>query len=101
MDKIILIIYVGVKNYPIDKINAYLGNLVQSVMEFNPDIAHYVFPDFESTNFRVECINPKFVTQEEYEIVMKKLENINEELDRILPNAKKKAIELNEMFDEE
>ncbi len=90
MNKTILIIYVGVKNYPIDKINEFMGNIAESVMEFNPDIAHYVFPNFESNNFKVECVNPVFVTAEGYENILLKIESVKENLDTMFTSAIKK-----------
>ena len=84
MNKIILIIYVGVKKYPKDRLNDILSNIAENLSAANEEVYHYVFPDFDSTSFKVECVNPKFISQEEYKEIEAKLEEVKLNLQKTL-----------------
>lgn len=69
-DKIILVYYIDMGKLPPSKVGEYIQTLGEQVKNGIPEdddsIIQYVLP-VRGENSRVECINPKFVTEEEYE----------------------------------
>jgi len=84
MDKKILVIYVGVATIPIDEIENFVnllkGKIVPTTFE-----GEIIFIPTQDSNTRIECINPKYITDveliNEHE---KKIKEINIELDKQL-----------------
>lgn len=64
MDKIILAHYINVGNVNPQKVAEILGDLSKSLAGHD-DVLHYIYPITQG-NTRVDCINPKLVTGEEY-----------------------------------
>lgn len=64
MDKIILAHYINVGNVSPQKVAEILGDISKSLAG-QEDVLHYVYPIREGDT-RVDCINPKLVTGEEY-----------------------------------
>ncbi len=64
MDKIILVHYINVGNVTPAKVADIMGELSKSLGSCD-DILNYIYPIKEGET-RVDCINPKLVTVEEY-----------------------------------
>ncbi len=77
MDKIILAHYINVGNVSPQKVAEILGNISKSLAG-QEDVLHYVYPIREGDT-RVDCINPKLVTGEEYKYA-KEVLSFNEKL---------------------
>lgn len=78
MDKIILICYINVKGQSIKKIDETMTNL-SDTFATNKNIIHYIIP-IQQGDSKVECVNPKLVTEEEYKDVKKLMEDTQVQL---------------------
>lgn len=77
MEKIILVFYINIEHFDGCDINEYMYDISNELNSKNgDDIITYLIADFGIKN-RVECINPKLVTEEEYS----KAKNILQELE--------------------
>jgi hypothetical protein len=64
MEKIILVHYVGVGNRSINDIKEYLCKIATELLPKDDGVINYVIPTREET--RIECLNPKLVSEEDY-----------------------------------
>jgi hypothetical protein len=64
MDKIILAHYINVGKLSPQKVAEILGDISKSLVG-QEDVLHYIYPITQGDT-RVDCINPKLVTGEEY-----------------------------------
>ena len=79
-DKIIIVAYVNVGSIHDDDIRAFLKRTAEALKpEDDGSSLFYIIPVREEDS-RIECINPKFVSEEEYEKVRKTCEKISEKL---------------------
>ncbi len=78
MNKIIVVIYLDCREIDRSELDYHCKST--SLRLKHRDIIHYVIPTFE-TETRVECINPKVVSESEYESIKQTLDNIKEKLD--------------------
>jgi len=77
MEKLILVFYINIEHIDGYDIPEYMDNISKSLSAKNgDDILSYFIADYGIKN-RVECINPKLVTEEEYS----KAKNILQELE--------------------
>lgn len=77
MEKLILVFYINIEHIHDCDINEYMHNISNNLSSKNgDDILTYFIADHGIKN-RVECINPKLVTEEEYS----KAKNILQELE--------------------
>jgi hypothetical protein len=68
-DSIILVIYVGLKGLSTkSKMGQHMAELKNAYDSYNkhPGIISYFVPVMNEINTRIECINPKIVSQEDY-----------------------------------
>jgi hypothetical protein len=72
MDKIILAFYVNVKNLDPRDISEYFIKLKDNVY-VNDDILNYFIAVYDGES-RIECLNPKLVSEDEYNKVKELLE---------------------------
>ncbi len=89
MDKIYLVFYLGVKNfkdYKYDEIMDKYKDLIRRMEHENHDLITITIPDMDSHNTRVECINPKLISKEEYS----KISDIIERSTKLLDDFEKK-----------
>ncbi len=77
MDKIILAHYINVGNVSPQKVSEILGEISKSLVG-QEDVLHYIYPITQGDT-RVDCINPKLVTGEEYKHA-KEVLSFNEKL---------------------
>jgi hypothetical protein len=81
-DKLFLVFYVGLKSIRTEDRCAHLNEIVHH-MDFDYTISQIYVPDYCSDEIRVECINPKLITEEEYngvQEIIDKVHNLIEEL---------------------
>lgn len=89
-DKIILVVYAGLNGISIGDRLQYLSKIADFFSErFDESVMAIVMPDQTEETSRIECINPKLVTEEVYK----------EALD-VVERAKKYMDELEEKKDE-
>ena len=80
-DKIILIFYIGAKGCSKKEAKERLVVARYSTDHLRDDSCELFFvPDFSTDNIDVKCINPKFVTEEEYKEVEKVITELKEKL---------------------
>jgi hypothetical protein len=77
MDKIILAHYINVGNVSPQKVAEIMSELSKSLAG-QEDVLHYIYPITQGDT-RVDCINPKLVTGEEYKYA-KEVLSFNESL---------------------
>lgn len=75
-DKLLLIFYVGVKSIHIEDRCAYFNEIVH-YMDFDYTIRPIYVLDYCSDEIRVECINPKLITEDEYVKVQEIIDKAN------------------------
>lgn len=86
----ILVIYVGVAGVRSEDIENYVNNVAKRITPTTFDSEIIIIP-VQSTETRVECINPKYITDEsliiENERLMKELHNeINKQINILKEN---------------
>jgi hypothetical protein len=77
MDKIILAHYINVGNVSPAKVAEIMGEISKSLVG-QDEVLHYIYPITQGDT-RVDCINPKLVTGEEYKYA-KEVLSFNEKL---------------------
>ena len=77
MDKIILAHYINVGNVSPQKVAEIMSEVSKSLVG-QDDVLHYIYPITQGDT-RVDCINPKLVTGEEYKYA-KEVLSFNESL---------------------
>lgn len=83
MEKLILVVYIYVGNINESELEKFMDRVVQSLRDETRDII--VIP-VRNGETRVECINPKIISEDEYGRV---LEIVNEAKDKIEEFIKK------------
>ena len=78
MDKIILICYINVKGISAKQIEEITVNF-SDILATNKNAIHYIIP-IQQGDSKVECVNPKLVTEEEYKDVRKLMEDTQVQL---------------------
>ena len=88
-DCIILVFYVSVKNIDAIDIPYYMDHFVNSV-QANKDesVEMYFIPSREIETSKVECINPKLVTEEQYKQIQETIDRFQSELDNLTKQIK-------------
>lgn len=81
-DKIILVSYVNISNIDDVDVAPYMDRLTQ-LMTFDDSVLRLFIPVRESET-RVECINPKRISDEEYVKVSEFVEDAQKKLDEFL-----------------
>lgn len=81
-DKTILVIYVNIGSIDGADVPAYMEQLTRTVI-FDDSILRLFIPVRESET-RVECINPKRISDEEYLKVSEFVEDVQKKLDEVL-----------------
>lgn len=79
MDKVILVFYVNVDGLEPEDVESYMCNVRERLRDDNT--TQYLIP-VTNQQTKVECINPKLVSKEEYQGVREVLERQKESYDR-------------------
>jgi hypothetical protein len=91
-DKKILVFYIGVKNVNYDTIGRYITEVSQKITPEFFDGTVIFIPELESDRTKIECINPKYITDtdliEENNKMLKKLNNHIEKQIKLLNDEK-------------
>jgi len=85
-DKIILIFYIDVRHIDDDDLNQYLHD-VSKVISNNDNIINYIMPVMSDT--KVECLNPKIVTEEDFNKAKNVLDRNQEIINEFIKNKNK------------
>lgn len=77
MDKLIIVVYVGVKTIRSEDIEEYIHKLTKRILPTTVE-GEFIMIPVDSTDSRIECINPKYITDEklieEHTVMMKRLQ---------------------------
>lgn len=97
MDKLILVLYVDVGNSPDEDINSYIklvgGQLFSEEVILKLEATTFVIPT-RSGGTRIECINPKFIVDNDvYRDYRIKMDILNENIDKFILDKNKKENE--------
>ena len=80
-DKIILIFYIGTRGCSRREANERLIDVKYSISYLHDESSELIFiPDSSRDDIDIRCINPKFVTEEEYKEVEKVITELKEKL---------------------
>lgn len=86
MDKIILVFYINTRSLTDEETYERLSNFKEIIDHNKQDgMMYYILPTTEFET-RIECLNPKLISQEEYNFVQSKLDKLNKILDNFLTN---------------
>lgn len=78
--KIIIVHYIGTRDEnSIELINSYSQKL--SLVENDKEYKHYIISDPNSNSIKIDCINPKLVSGDEYQKIMDRLEYISKQIE--------------------
>lgn len=83
MDKVILVFYIGVKDLSKEVAKQWMQKLSAQI-QADKDCKNYIIPIPNSNEIKVECINPKLVSQEEFNQASLKLSQMNAFIDTLL-----------------
>jgi len=77
-DKLLLIFYVGLKHIRQEERPAYFNEISQHFINaFDETIKPILIADVKSNKIKVECINPKLITEDEYAKVQEIIDKAN------------------------
>ena len=89
MEKLILVIYVGIKQFMdndaidyLDKISQIFGSKIKD------DVIYLIVPKRDTTEITVDCINPKLVDAELYREAEKRVKIFQDAIDEIMEHRK-------------
>lgn len=80
MDKILVVIHVGIKGLLPGQIQEYFSQIYEKLPSKNEGFFSFVLPDRESDDIRVECLNPILLDESEYAKAKEKLDKLNERI---------------------
>lgn len=77
-DKLLLVFYVGLKHIQQKDRSAYFREISQHFINaFDETIKPILIADVKSNKTKVECINPKLITEDEYAKVQEIIDKAN------------------------
>ena len=77
-DKLLLIFYVGLKHIRLEDRTVYFNEISQHFIKaFDETIKPILIADVKSDKTKVECINPKLITEDEYVKVQEIIDKAN------------------------
>ncbi len=74
LNNIILVFYIDIRNVPSRDLRHYMNLVKQQVAPLTPDNITMFFIPILSGDSRVECVNPKVISEDEYKHVLAILE---------------------------
>jgi len=80
MNKILIVIYLGIKNLEKSQIQKYFSEMASNLPSKEDGFFSFLVPDKEGESIRIECLNPVLMQEIEYAAVREKLERLNEKL---------------------
>ncbi len=85
MDKIILVHYIGIGNLNMCECDEHLTK-IKNMLNNDENIIHYIIPMRGEENTRIECLNPKLVSEEDYQQAKDMLNRNQEIVNNIINN---------------
>ena len=82
MDKIILVHYIGVGNLSTKEVEQHLHKITTELLPKDDGVINYVIPTRGET--RIECLNPKLVSEEDYKQAKELLDRNQKIVDDII-----------------
>jgi len=87
MEKLIIVVYVGVQGLRIEDIEDFIHKLSKKILPTSVE-GEFIMIPIQSPDTRIECINPKYITDvnlvNEHTELMKKLnEHLNNQLEQL------------------
>ena len=82
MEKIILVHYISVGNMSKQDVAQYLHKIKTEIIPKDEDVINYVIPTREET--KVECLNPKLVSEDDYKQAKSLLDRNQKVVDEIV-----------------
>jgi hypothetical protein len=80
MEKLLIVIHVGIKNLDAAQVQNYFEQISKSLPQKEDGFFSFIIPDREGDSVRIECLNPVLMKGDEYDKVRLKLEKLNEKL---------------------
>ena len=85
MDKLILVIYIGINNLSTEEIYKLISRYKKMMeSQLKEDMMVFFVPSKEVETYKIECINPKLLNEEEYQLAKDKLKILNQKIDKII-----------------
>lgn len=91
MEKIIIVIYTNISGLSKSSAELALSKLSKNLTS-SDDVLHYIIPTTSGADSRVECLNPKLVSDDEYKQAKEFLDKTKIEVENILLSLKKKQL---------
>lgn len=89
-DTLILVFKIYVGNIDQIDIPIYINDAYDALKPNEEDnVVAYFVPVFEEPESPIECINPKLITDDEFEHITEKLKDLNEKYDEFLKEIRK------------
>ena len=85
IDKIILVFYINTNNLPTNDVSDYIDEIIKMLHDEEEEkkVKKYFIP-IDDGESRIECINPKVITPDEYKRVEKVLEEMETRMEASL-----------------
>ena len=85
MDKLILVVYVGIQQFMNDNAIDYLDRISEVFGErLGDDVYCLIVPKRDTTEITVDCINPKLVDAEQYKKAEESVEKLKKAADSLI-----------------
>lgn len=88
-NKIILVFYVNTKRMSLDETQAYLKEVADTVTFEEQDTLNYFIIPIKDGESRVECLNPKLVSKEDYKEAKKVLDRAQKAFNKAMKEWEK------------
>ena len=89
-DKLWVITYVGVKHLDLADIHEYCENVAKSIKSCTDEsIVHLIVPNTENDEIKIDCINPKELTEDLTKQFETQIKRIQEIIDNFKENERK------------
>ena len=88
-DKIFLVTYVGTDGRCSDEVMVIMDEISNHI-RFDETVMHIIIPTPDTSAIRVECINPRNVTDDGYADIMEKISTIQDNVSQIIEQLKNK-----------
>ncbi|MCK9447194.1 hypothetical protein M0Q50_10110 [bacterium] len=75
MEQLILVFYINIDNMSTQRAMEYLQDIQENVKNKPEGSIQYIIP-VKDQETKIECINPKIVTEEQYNEILEKLNSI-------------------------
>lgn len=85
MEKLILVIYVGVRQFMDNDAIEYLDKISQIFgSKIKDDVLYLVVPKRDTTEITIDCINPKLLNKKQYKKVEESVKKLKRAADEIM-----------------